>query len=257
MKFIDFFCGMGNFRLGLEQSGHECVYSVEWDKFKRKIYEVIYGEQPEGKDIRNVRASDIPRADVWCFGFPCQDISIAGKQKGLAGNRSGLFFAVTKLIRDTEEKNRPKYLFIENVKNLLSVNNGLDFLQIQIELDEIGYNAEWQVLDSKNFGVPQHRERVFVIGHLRGRSTREVFPISATNGTALKEYTKGLADAFRVYDADGLAKTLKGEAGGMGAKTGLCLIDKQGNRKNKDYASCLTGGGHSGGNHSVMDFFVR
>jgi DNA (cytosine-5)-methyltransferase 1 len=83
LKFIDLFCGMGNFRLGMEQAGHECVYSCEWDKHKRRIYEVIYGHEPEGRDIRDVRANDIPKADIWCFGAPCQDLSIAGKRAGL------------------------------------------------------------------------------------------------------------------------------------------------------------------------------
>ena len=132
-------------------------------------------------DIRTVRAYEIPRADCWCFGFPCQDISVAGRQKGFtAGKRSSLFFTVTGLIRDLEEKDRPSYLLIENVKNLLSINRGFDFLKLQIELDEIGYDVEWDVLDSAEV-VPQHRERIFIVGHLRGRSTRKVFPIVKGN----------------------------------------------------------------------------
>jgi len=182
MKFLDLFAGIGGFRLGMEQAGHECVGYVEWDKFARLSYQAIHKTEGEwtAHDITHVRASDIPRANVWCFGFPCQDISVAGKQKGFTGNRSSLFFTVTRLIRDIEEENRPEFLLIENVKNLLSINGGWDFAKLQIELDEIGYDCEWGVLNSKEV-VPQNRERVFIVGHLRGRSTRKVFPIEREN----------------------------------------------------------------------------
>lgn len=152
MKFIDFFAGIGGFRRGMELAGHECVGFCEFDKFavasytsmhlitdtqretlagmpiKQRQKEILKDEYRNGEwyanDIRSVRADEIPSADCWCFGFPCQDISIAGKQEGFNGHRSSLFFAVTRLIRDLEEEDRPKYLFIENVKNLLSINRG-------------------------------------------------------------------------------------------------------------------------------------
>lgn len=182
LKFLDLFAGIGGFRLGMEQAGHECVGYVEWDKFARASYKAIHNTEGEwtAHDITTVRASDIPRANIWCFGFPCQDISVAGKQKGFTGNRSSLFFTVTRLIRDLEEENRPEFLLIENVKNLLSINGGWDFAKLQIELDEIGYDCEWDVLNSKEV-VPQNRERVFIVGHLRGKRTRKVFPIEREN----------------------------------------------------------------------------
>ena len=179
MKFLDLFSGIGGFRLGMEQAGHECAGWVEWDKFARQSYQAIFEIKGEwnAHDIRSVRFDEVPRADCWCFGFPCQDISVAGKQQGITnGKRSSLFFTVTQLIRDTPKESRPSYLLIENVKNLLSINRGFDFLKLQIELDEIGYDLEWSVLDSAEV-VPQHRERLFIIGHLRGRRTRKVFPI--------------------------------------------------------------------------------
>lgn len=111
----------------------------------------------------------------------CQDISVAGKQLGFQGNRSSLFFRVMYLIGQLEEENRPTYLFIENVKNLLSVNGGWDFARLLIEMEQGGYDAEWQVLNSKDFGVPQNRERCFIIGHLRGRSAAEIFPVKGTD----------------------------------------------------------------------------
>ena len=180
MKFLDLFSGLGGFRLGLEMAGHECVGHCEIDKFANKSYIAMHEPKESewyGEDITKVRADELPGADIWCFGFPCQDISIAGKQKGFGGHRSSLFFTVTGLIRDIEEENRPSVLFIENVKNLLSVNRGYDFLKLLIELDEIGYDAEWQVLNSKHFGVPQNRERVFIVGHKRGIAKNNVFPI--------------------------------------------------------------------------------
>ncbi|WP_338230712.1 DNA cytosine methyltransferase [Lactiplantibacillus paraxiangfangensis] len=189
MKFLDLFAGIGGFHLGMEQAGHKCVGWVEWDNFARKSYQAIYDVKGvwNASDIRAVRADELPRADCWCFGFPCQDISVAGKQKGItAGKRSSLFFTVTGLIRDLKEEDRPSYLLIENVKNLLSINGGFDFLKLQIELDEIGYDCEWDVLDSAEV-VPQHRERIFIIGHLRGRRTSKVFPITEAYREANKQ----------------------------------------------------------------------
>lgn len=237
---------MGTIRMGMEQAGHECVYAIEWDKHKRRIYEAIFGHEPEGRDINDSEANELPRADIWAFGFPCQDISVAGKQLGFRGNRSSLFFAVTRLIRELKEEDRPKYLLIENVKNFFSVNGGYDFLAAQIELDEIGYDAEWQLLNSCNFGVPQNRERVFIIGHLRGGSTRKIFPIRGSNSQTLKQVIPG-SDAQRVYDSKGLARTLKAEGGGQGAKTGLYFVDlTKGNPKITENARCIQARYHKG-----------
>ncbi|WP_304341578.1 DNA cytosine methyltransferase [Metaclostridioides mangenotii] len=233
LTFIDLFSGIGGFRLGMEMAGHKCLGHCEIDKFANKSYIAIHkpkeGEWYES-DITRVRASDIPRADVWCFGFPCQDISVAGKQKGFSGNRSSLFFTVTRLIRDIKEEDRPKYLFIENVKNLLSINRGYDFLKVLIELDRIGYDAEWQLFNSKDYGIPQNRERVFIIGYLRGRSRRKIFPITRKNRATLKQI---IADkqAYRVFDPRGISCTLISNGGGAGAKTGLYLMGNKPNRR--------------------------
>lgn len=229
MRFIDLFAGIGGFHLGMEQAGHECVGWVEWDKFARKSYQAIHDVKGvwNASDIRTVRSTEIPRADCWCFGFPCQDISVAGKQKGFtAGKRSSLFFTVTGLIRDLEEKDRPSYLLIENVKNLLSINGGFDFLKLQIELDEIGYDIEWDVLDSAEV-VPQHRERVFIVGHLRGRSTRKIFPIFKSNGEASDR-----------SDAANTLTTRYGEAQGSGsyvAESEPPKVNQVGNIMNTKY----------------------
>jgi len=226
MKFIDLFSGIGGFRLGMEMAGHKCLGHCELDKFADKSYRAMHdvkGGEWYATDIRTVRASDIPRADCWCFGFPCQDISVAGKQLGFDGKRSSLFFEVMRLLQEIEEENRPRWLFIENVKNLFSVNNGQDFLEVLYQMDEIGYDAEWQLLNSKDFGVPQNRERVFIIGHLRGWGGRKVFPITGSNSQTLKQIVGG-SQGNRVYDPSGVSCTLASQAGGKGAKTGLYTI---------------------------------
>ena len=248
MKFIDFFAGIGGFRRGMELAGHECVGFCEFDKFatasyismhlltdeqrkalkdipiKKRQKEILKEEYRNGEwyanDIRRVYAGDIPKADCWCFGFPCQDISVAGKQAGFQGNRSSLFFRVMYLIGQLKEENKPTYLFIENVKNLLSVNGGWDFARLLIEMEQYGYDAEWQVLNSKDFGVPQNRERCFIIGHLRGRSSAEVFPIKGTdreNSVSLNLFgclNGRNSQRDRVYSGDGLAPTISTKPGG-------------------------------------------
>ena len=119
LTFIDLFAGVGMARMGMEQAGFKCVYTCEFDKHKRKEYELIHGNMPEGCDIRDVRAADIPRADVWFFGAPCQDFSIAGLRKGLGGDRSSLIGEVFRLVEEKAE-DKPEWLVYENVKGMLS-----------------------------------------------------------------------------------------------------------------------------------------
>ena len=181
MKFIDMFAGIGGFRSGLEKAGHECAGYIEWDKYARESYQAIYNTEGEytAHDIKEVKGIELPEADIWTFGSPCQDISIAGKQKGIVkGERSSMFFEVIRLLKERirGEKKIPAYLIMENVKALLSSNGGWDFARVIIEMDQVGYDVEWAVLNSSDV-VPQSRERVYIIGHLRGTSTRQVFPI--------------------------------------------------------------------------------
>lgn len=248
MKFLDFFAGIGGFRKGMEAAGHECVGFCEFDKWavasytsmhliteeqrqylstltlKQRQKEILKDEYRNGEwyanDIRRVYAGDIPKADCWCFGFPCQDISVAGKQAGFQGNRSSLFFRVMYLVGQLKEEDKPTYLFIENVKNLLSVNGGWDFARLLIEMEQQGYDAEWQVLNSKDFGVPQNRERCFIIGHLRGRDSAEVFPVERAdreNSVSLKLFgciNGRNSQRDRVYSGDGLAPKISTKPGG-------------------------------------------
>ncbi|WP_337398453.1 DNA cytosine methyltransferase [Phascolarctobacterium succinatutens] len=230
MNFVDFFAGIGGIRLGLEQAGHKCVGFCEFDKYARTAYKAMYDTEGEWEshDVRTVRPYDVPNADLWSFGFPCQDISVAGKQKGLqAGERSGLFYEVMRLLAGRKKEDRPKWLLIENVKNLLSIGNGFDFARLLLEVGGYGYSLQWQVLNSKDYGVPQNRERVFIVCYLGNISGREVFPLQRTDGEnpcKLQEITQGVADSQRIYDGGGLARTLKGEGGGQGGKTGLYAV---------------------------------
>ena len=181
LTFIDLFAGVGMARMGMEQAGFKCVYTCEFDKHKRKEYEIIHGNIPEGCDIRDVRATDIPRADVWFFGAPCQDFSLAGLRKGLGGDRSSLIGEVFRLIEEKAE-DKPEWLVYENVKGMLSSNNGWDFLSILLEMDRLGYDIEWQTLNTKDFGIPQNRERVYTIGHLRTSGSKQILPITKDSG---------------------------------------------------------------------------
>lgn len=230
MNFVDFFAGIGGIRLGLEQAGHKCVGFCEFDKYARTAYKAMYDTEGEWEnhDVRTVKPYDVPDADLWCFGFPCQDISVAGKQKGLQeGERSGLFYEIMRLLAGRRKEDRPRWLLVENVKNLLSIGNGFDFARLLLEVGGHGYSLQWDTLNSKDYGVPQNRERVFIIGYLGNIRGREVFPIRPADGEnpcELNEITQGVADAQRIYDGGGLARTLKGESGGQGGKTGLYAV---------------------------------
>ena len=230
MNFVDFFAGIGGIRLGLEQAGHKCVGFCEFDKYARTAYKAMYDTEGEweSRDVRTVRTYDIPDADLWCFGFPCQDISVAGKQKGLQeGERSGLFYEIMRLLAGRRQEDRPRWLLVENVKNLLSIGNGFDFARLLLEVGGYGYSLQWDTLNSKDYGVPQNRERVFIVCYLGNIRGREVFPIRPADGEnpcELNEITQGVADAQRIYDGGGLARTLKGESGGQGGKTGLYAV---------------------------------
>lgn len=219
MKFLDLFAGIGGFRLGMESAGHECVGFCEIDKYARASYKAIHNTEGEIElhDITRVTDESIRRfgsVDVICGGFPCQAFSIAGNRRGFEDTRGTLFFEICRFASVL----RPKYLFLENVKGLLNHDRGNTFEVILSALDELGYDVEWQVLNSKNFGVPQNRERVFIIGHLRGGSRRKVFPLSGDGAAITCEQPKinkvgnirkkGKSQSGDVVSIDSLAPTL-------------------------------------------------
>lgn len=185
LKFFDLFAGIGGFRLGMERAGHTCVGSCEWDKYARETYKYNFNQYPEYDDAKDMHAQSLPSFDVLCAGFPCQAFSIAGKRLGFEDPRGNIFFEIARIAK----AKRPSYLFLENVKGLLSHEKGDTFRTIISTLDEMGYDAEWQVLNSKYF-VPQNRERVFIIGHLRGERTRQIFPLGDFNSESDKPKPK-------------------------------------------------------------------
>ncbi|MGQ7658077.1 DNA cytosine methyltransferase [Streptococcus suis] len=283
MKFLDLFAGIGGFRLGMERAGHECVGFCEIDPFARKSYKAIHDTEGEFEfhDITRVTdesVREIGRVDVICGGFPCQAFSIAGKRAGFEDTRGTLFFEIARFASIL----RPKYLFLENVTGLLNHDNGNTFETILGALDDLGYDAEWQVFNSKNFGVPQNRERVFIIGHLRGASGRAIFPfergdkeIGSLQGQSTNTITAryGEAQGSGSYIIEGQQPKIiqRGHGYNQGGEhdTAPTLTSNSWqennhvkvydfyNRKTKDEVGTLTASGHQGntkaGTFGILD----
>lgn len=243
MKFIDLFAGIGGFRFGMESAGHECVAFCEIDKFARASYKAIHNTEGEIElhDITQVTDDEIRsigHVDAICGGFPCQAFSIAGNRRGFEDTRGTLFFEVARFASIL----KPKYLFLENVKGLLNHDKGDTFEVILSALDELGYDVEWQVLNSKDFGVPQNRERVFIIGHLRGERGRKIFPIGGENEKSdfesvirklgnVNPSQKGMNG--EVFDSNGISPTLTTNKG-EGTKIAIPVLtpDRANKRQN-------------------------
>lgn len=223
MKFLDLFSGIGGFRLGLERSGHTPVGYVEIDKFARQSYQAMYNTDGEwtAEDINKVTDEEWRKfngtVELIAGGFPCQSFSIAGKREGFLNQTKGtLFFEVARAVKQI----KPRFVFLENVKGLLNHDKGNTFRTIINTFDELGYDVEWRIYNSKDFGVPQNRERVYIIGHLRGDGGREVFPffeedgeinqsiINVVGNTDKPEQTRH-GDRGRVFGTDGLMATLQ------------------------------------------------
>jgi len=259
MKYLSLFSGIGGFELGIQQAyedkktglrktrirtGDEmgllrpngdspdnnigngdggwtrpvCIGYSEIDKYAIQVYNKHFNHKNYG-DITKINPNKLPSFELLVGGFPCQSFSIAGKRGGFSDTRGTLFFEIARIIKQKQ----PRLLLLENVKGLLSHDQGRTFTTIISTLDELGYDCQWQVLNSKNFGVPQNRERVFIIGHLRGTSRPEVFPIGGSNPKTLKQIVGG-GQGNRVYSTDGVSVTQASQAGGQGAKTGLYAI---------------------------------
>ncbi len=172
MKVFSMFSGIGGFDLAMRNLGHEIIGACEIDKYARQIYAKQFPGVPIHNDATQVQAESLPQFDVLCGGFPCQAFSIAGKRKGFSDTRGSLFFEIARIAKEKQ----PSLLFLENVKGLFNHDNGETFRTILSSLDEVGYDCEWQLHNSK-YHVPQNRERVYIIGHLRGQRTRQVFPL--------------------------------------------------------------------------------
>jgi len=261
--FIDLFAGIGGFRYAFESFGAECVFTSEWDKQAQYIYKKNFGDEPSG-DITQINEKEIPVHNILCGGFPCQAFSISGKRLGFNDSRGTLFFDIARIAK----YHKPEILFLENVKNFESHDNGRTLTTIKTVLNEIGYDIFYKVLNASNFGVPQKRERIYIIGFRKDLNVKKFkFPYPPNLPITIKDITltdeevqnylinrndiklkKDLvvnSDIFgnyplepirvgtvnkggqgeRIYHEKGHAITLSAYGGGIGAKTGLYLIN--------------------------------
>lgn len=188
MKFIDLFAGLGGFHKALSELGMECVFASEIDKGLQSIYQKNYRIKPEG-DIRLVNESEIPNHDVLCAGFPCQPFSIAGKKKGIGCPSSG------RLIDDViriAKKHQPDYVFLENVPNILTIDNGKFWVYIRSLLDDIGYKVDYKIYSPVDFNIPQNRKRVFVIAQKNSIYKPINWPCSSKKHTSIESFFKNV-----------------------------------------------------------------
>lgn len=205
MKFIDVCAGIGGFRMGMEKSGHECVYTIEYDDKAIKAHNSIWGyeENAHYGDMRDLNYNELPDFDALCAGFPCAKFSIAGDRMGFESEdpRATVFFELMKIV----DAKKPKILFFENVKGLLNHDEGKSFGAIIYEMGKRGYNVEWQVINAKDQGSGAIRERVFIIGHLKEwNSERRVFPFEYSvrkddSKTLVYQFRRGHFRTFKGY----------------------------------------------------------
>ena len=242
IRFFDMFAGIGGFRAGLERAGgFACIGHCEIDKHAEKAYRAIHNMKESEvyyEDARKIDTETMPDFDLLCAGFPCQSFSIAGKRRGFEDARGTLFFDIARVLKAKQ----PAFFILENVPGLLSHDEGRTFTTILNTLSELGYGVQWQVLNSKNFGVPQSRKRVYIIGHLDPECAEKILPLPGADGKALVQIIGG-AQGERVYDSSGVACTQLASSGGGGGKTGLYLVScssREGISGTRDSARTLT-----------------
>lgn len=201
-RFIDLFAGMGGFHVALESLGGECVYANEWDKYAQETYALNFGFTPDG-DITQVDEKNIPDHDILCGGFPCQAFSISGRRRGFEDARGTLFFDVARIIREKQ----PKVVFLENVKNFATHDNGNTMEVVRNTFEELGYDFYAAVLNPIHYGVPQKRERIYMVAFRRdlgvgrdGFEFPEPFPLTRFVETFLLPADETLAQIVRRPD---------------------------------------------------------
>jgi len=258
LKLLDLFSGIGGFHLGLERAGFEFdwVGFSDIDKYANKQYKKRFPNAEELGDIRDVRSEDLPKdIDILCGGFPCQSFSIAGQRKGFDDTRGTLFFEIARILRYFKELGKPiPYFLLENVKGLLNHEDGRTFTTIHGVLTDLDYSVECQLLNTRWF-LPQNRERIYIIGHLGKGSGPKVFPIGEVNEEVVsppRETGVRITNSSpREYKQQEISPALLSRDY---KDPKIVIIDKEGNEKgNQSHAACLSGGAHSGGNHSDMD----
>lgn len=256
--FIDLFAGLGGFRIALESLGGKCVYSNEWDEPVQKVYTDNFGDTPEG-DITQVDENTIPDHDILCAGFPCQAFSISGKQKGFEDSRGTLFFDVARIVK----AKKPKIVFMENVKNFATHDEGRTLKIVKATMEELGYTFNQKVLNAVDYGVPQKRERIYMVCfrndlNVQGFSypkpfelTRHVEDFLLNDESSVSNLYVNRPDTYfndkkddtysnksirlgtvnkggqgeRIYSTKGIAITLSAYGGGVFSKTGGYLIN--------------------------------
>ena len=214
MKFISLFAGVGGFDEGMRRAGHECVAMVEWDKSAAGVLAYRYPGIPLYCDVSKVEVDDLPDCDFLTYGFPCQDLSVAGKRKGLEGERSGLFFEATRLIRGLHARgSRFRFAVAENVKGLFSADDGLAFARCIRELQQCGASEiGWSVYDSQYFGLAQRRKRVFIVSDFGGESCDQVLAVTESlHGNPAPEREAGKGGGYERG-----CGTLRSEGGDIG-----------------------------------------
>ena len=238
IKYFDMFAGIGGFRAGLERAGgFECVGHCEIDRHADLAYHAVHNVKETEifyEDATQINTSTLPEFDLLCAGFPCQSFSVAGRRKGFADPRGTLFFDIARVVR----ARKPAYILLENVFGLLSHDEGRTFATILHTLCDLGYSVEFQVLNSKDFGVPQSRRRVYIIGYLDSRCAGKILPFRRTNQKTLVQLIRGM-QGNRVYDPNGLAVTQLSRSGGFAGKTGLYFIDLNKDPQISNIARCI------------------
>jgi DNA (cytosine-5)-methyltransferase 1 len=228
LRFFDAFSGIGGFKIALENVGFKGIGFCDNDKYATQLYMAYLANNNEVyyEDIRKIDTTTMPDFEIFCGGFPCQSFSIAGKRRGFEDTRGTLFFEVARILSDK----KPKYFILENVKGLLNHDGGRTFATIIKVLSDLGYQVQWQVLNSKFFGVPQNRERVYIVGCLGGECLGKIFPFTGIADENISEIRKhplspkNAHQGSRVYTSDGIGSCLV--ANGGSGKTGLYFINK-------------------------------
>ena len=218
LRHFDTFSGYGGFTISAQKLGWETVGFSEVDKYANAVLEYNFNIKNYG-DITKIKGEDLPDVDIITGGSPCQDLSVAGKGAGLNGARSGLFFCFINLIKEKQ----PMYFVWENVKGALSSSRGWDFARVQIEMEQAGYDVWWQLINAKDFGVPQNRERIFAIGIRKGSGREVLFEQRESRQNPNKIVNTG-HEGTNIFGTDGIATTQKALGGGQGAKTGLYAV---------------------------------
>ena len=252
MKFISLFAGVGGFDEGMRRAGHECVAMVEWDRAAAGVLSYRYPDVPLYCDVSKVEVDDLPDCDFLTYGFPCQDLSVAGKRKGLEGERSGLFFEATRLIRGLHARGSGfRFAVAENVKGLFSADDGLAFARCIRELRQCGASEiGWSVYDSQYFGLAQRRKRVFIVSDFGGSSCDQVLAVTeslhgnpAPEREAWKGAPAGVGSGFTASSYGGYERgcgTLRSEGGDIGGGSETLAVDVYNGELTGDTAATVT-----------------